>query len=224
MAVGDFDGDGKPDIFCADGQTWWISYGGNTPFVQVIVSDFTHRKDLRFGDFDGDGTTDVFGVVNGGLFTSPHWQVRYGIKGYQGALGPWRPLPVSLTTNPASVDGLVVADFDGDPNGIADVGKPCGLGGGLQISYGGAQGWTNCNDVNAYVSIGSVNLLTCALNPSNLSPCFLANGAIGRFSGGPGADILLWSYYNGQGAAKLWDVAGGIGSPYQLSAPDVDAH
>jgi hypothetical protein len=109
MAVGDFDGDGHADIFCADGGTWWISYGGNTPFVQVIVADATRVKDLRFGDFNGDGTTDVFGVVNG-AFASPQWQVRYGPKGYQGVLGGWQPLPVSLTN---SIDGLFVADFTG---------------------------------------------------------------------------------------------------------------
>lgn len=227
MAVGDFDGDGKPDVFCADGTTWWISYGGNTPFVQVIVEDFTRVKDLRFGDFNGDGTTDVFGVVNG-RFTGPQWQVRYGPKGFQGVLGGWQPLPVSLTSNPASVDGLVVADFDG--NGIADVGMPCSSGGvlgvgaspGWQISHGGAQGWSNCN-----AFAGPLNGANCALIGSGLnsSPCVtLASGAVGRFSGGPGADILLWNYYNSQGAASLWDFPGGTGTPYQLSAPDVDAH
>jgi len=44
------------------------------------------------------------------------------------------------------------------------------------------------------------------------------NGAVGRFSGGAGADILLWSYSNSQGAGTLLDVAGGTGVPYQLSS------
>lgn len=213
MAVGDFDGDSKPDIFCADGSTWWISYGGNTPFVQVIVADSTLRKDLRFGDFNNDGMTDVFGVVNG-AFSSPRWQLRYGPKGYQGFLGGWQPLPASLTSNPASVDGLVVADFDG--NGFADVGMACiNLGApGWQISYGGVQGWSSCNTF-----AGPLNAVNCTLK---FSPCVtLASGAVGRFSGGLGSDILLWNFTNSQGAAPLLDMPGGAGTPFVLSSQDM---
>ena len=114
MMVGDFDGDGRADIFWADGGTWWISYSGTTQFVQVIVSSNLLVSDLRFGDFNGDGATDVFGVVDG------HWSVRYGFKGFRGFLGGWQPLPVSLTK---TVDGLFVADFAGI--GRAAVAKVC---------------------------------------------------------------------------------------------------
>jgi hypothetical protein len=76
MAVADFDGDGHPDIFCDDGVTGWISYGGNTPFVQFNL----RVKDLRFGDFNGDGTTDVLGVVNGALLI-PSCQVSVRPEG-----------------------------------------------------------------------------------------------------------------------------------------------
>ena len=203
MAVGDFDGDGHPDIFCADGGTWWISYGGNTPFVQVIVADSTRVKDLRFGDFNGDGTTDVFGAVNG-RFTSPHWQVRFAPKGYQGVLGGWEPMPVTLSN---TANGLIVADFNGD--GVADVGRWCGsndgANAGWEISYGASLTWSACNSWPA---------------PAN-NTLFLANGAVGHFSGGSGADILLWDYTNSQGAAPLWVVPGGTRAPYTLSSQDM---
>jgi hypothetical protein len=106
MAVGKFldhpVGDRRDDIFCANGLTWYLSYGGSGPFNFAFPLANSFRvKDLRFGDFNGDGKTDVFGVVNGA------WQVSYAqSSGF--ALSNWTPLPVSLTN---AVDGLFVADF-----------------------------------------------------------------------------------------------------------------
>jgi hypothetical protein len=82
MAVGDFDGDGRADIFWADGRTWWVSYGGNTPFVEVQTLGFG-MKELRFGDFDGNGTTDVFEVVSG------NWMVSYSPESIHGLFSSW---------------------------------------------------------------------------------------------------------------------------------------
>jgi len=125
MAVGDFDGDGhSDDIFFADGVSWWISYGGNTPFVKVNDSSF-RRADLRFGDFDGDKATDVFGVV------SNTWSYSKRATG-KWADGYLRP---ALTK---TVNYLFVADFNGD--GLSDVATTNGWG-FLRISYGGQQVW-----------------------------------------------------------------------------------
>jgi FG-GAP-like repeat len=181
MAVGDFDGNGVSDIFYADGQTWWVSYGGNTPFVQVQTSSF-RRQDLLFGDFDGNGTTDVFSVG------SVNWQVSYSPKGVQGLFTSWQPLRAKLTD---AVQGLVVADFNGD--GFADVAMYCGTG-CLNISYGGTQDWAN------YSTVGSLSLV---------------NGGVGHFSGGLGADILVW---NGN---EISVVPSGTGTPQPLSSQDM---
>ena len=135
MAVGDFDGNGISDIFYANGQTWWVSYGGNTLFVQVQTSSF-RRTDLRFGDFDGNGTTDVFSVG------STNWQVSYSPKVVHGSFSNWQSLRPKLTD---TADGLVVADFNGD--GSADVAANCDEGGCWRISYGGFQQWSYVHQV-----------------------------------------------------------------------------
>lgn len=65
--VGDFDGDGRSDLFRLVGNSWQIAYGGNDVWTEVNTtanaagpSATLAFSDLRFGDFDGDGTTDVF--------------------------------------------------------------------------------------------------------------------------------------------------------------------
>jgi len=130
MAVGDFDGNKIADIFWADGQTWWVSYGGNTNFKEVQTSSF-READLRFGDFNGDGNTDVFGVG------SKDWQVSYAPASGQGLFSSWKSLRPRLTD---SARGLIVADFNGE--GYADVATDCTDSGCWRISYRGFQDWT----------------------------------------------------------------------------------
>jgi hypothetical protein len=124
MAVGDFVGDRRPDIFFADGQQWYVSDSGTAPFVVTQTSSF-RVANLRFGDFDDDGKTDVFGIVSG------KWQYSKSAMGY------WTPLRNAMVSN---INSLVVADFNGD--GVADVGANCDDPGCWRISYGGFQDWT----------------------------------------------------------------------------------
>jgi hypothetical protein len=174
-----------------------------------VVQDTTRTYDLRFGDFDGDGTTDVFGVVNGGLFTSPTWQVRHGIKNNRVGLTAWQPLPVSLTT---SVNGLMAADFDGD--GRAD------------IAANGADLFGQVNPTNWMISIdGSAGWTPYAINTSACAPeetTTLFFGAVfGHFAGNKGEDALLPSLANGFCVASGGNQDGQVGwtaglSPYSL--------
>lgn len=188
MAVGDFNGDGKPDIFCADGTQWWIWYGGSssTSFVQG-ASYGLRRSALLFGDFDHDGTTDVFGVVNGGWYYS------------KSATGAWADGLLQTTALPnTNGNALTIGDFNGD--GIPDVATLCTTsnGPGWQISSGGTQPWTPCSPFG-----------------SSGSSFSLVSGPVGHFSGGKGADILLWS------GNDIWSFPGGTGPAQPLSSQDM---
>ena len=60
---GDFDGDGKADIFRATGVAWEYSRGGTEPFQLLNTAPQTLEQ-LMLGDFNGDGITDVFIAEN----------------------------------------------------------------------------------------------------------------------------------------------------------------
>jgi hypothetical protein len=109
LAVGDFDGDHRADLFLATGAQWFIASAGG-PGWTLFANQPQRTGDVRFGDFDHDGRTDVFGV------TGNQWSMVPGATG-----GNWQLLRSALTTSAA---GLVVADFDGD--GYADVARSNG--------------------------------------------------------------------------------------------------
>jgi hypothetical protein len=130
MVVEHFAGNLIPDIFWADGKTWWVSYGGTTPFKEIQTSSF-RVSELRFGDFNHDGKTDIFGVG------SKDWQVSYAPASGRGMFSSWQALRPKLSDSAAS---LIVADFNGD--GTADIATDCSNSACWQISYGGKADWT----------------------------------------------------------------------------------
>jgi hypothetical protein len=75
VAVGDFDGDGRDDIFLANGTAWWYSSAGRTEW-RFLRASTLRVGDLRFGHFTGnDARTDV-------LYASgPNWFVSSGGTG-----------------------------------------------------------------------------------------------------------------------------------------------
>src|SRR6185436_17580094 len=58
LGVGDFDGDGRDDLFLATGTAWYYASSGLTEW-RLINRRFEGIDNLRFGDVDGDGRTDV---------------------------------------------------------------------------------------------------------------------------------------------------------------------
>lgn len=140
FVIGDFVGDGRSDVFYADGKEWWVSDGGAGPFTFYATSSYK-RPDILFGDFDGDGKTDVAGVV------ANQWM-------FVPANGPhsWTPLRAELTK---TMSGLIVADFDG--NGKTDIAQfdtstnPVSM----RISFDGRGDWQTLNpNAPSIVAIG----------------------------------------------------------------------
>jgi hypothetical protein len=98
LGVGDFDRDGRDDLFQATGAAWYYSSGGQAEW-RLLQRGRTEPADhLRFGDFDRDRVTDVFTSVGGKWLVS-----RSGRE-------PWE----TLATSPHGLDEVLLGDFDGD--------------------------------------------------------------------------------------------------------------
>ena len=124
LAFGDFTGDGKTDVFRADGTHWYISEGGTGSWRQLNTSA-VRLPDLAFGDFTGDGKTDVFRA------DGTHWYIS------EGGTGSWR----QLNTSAVRLPDLAFGDFTGD--GKTDVFRADGTH--WYISEGGTGSWRQLN-------------------------------------------------------------------------------
>ena len=125
LAVGDFDGDGREDLFLATGAAWYYASAGVAEW-RLLSAQTDKIDNLMFGDFDGDGRTDVF--TQHGF----NWDVSWGGR------SRWETINVSWNILGSSVIG----DFDGDHR--ADVFYADGQH--WYISYGGNSQFTLVND------------------------------------------------------------------------------
>lgn len=99
VAAGDFDGDGRTDVFLANGTGWFFSRAGVRPWEFLRPSNKRVRK-LAFADIDNDGATDV-------VYRDPAGAVGYVKSGAAAQLTP-------LTSAPVPIGELRFGDFDGD--------------------------------------------------------------------------------------------------------------
>lgn len=98
LGVGDFNGDGREDVFQAVGTLWAYSPSGQREWFFLNDSDLRLR-DLGLGDFNDDGRTDVFFRQGDGWFVS------------HGGVNDPVPLPAGSGID---VKKLRFGDFDDD--------------------------------------------------------------------------------------------------------------
>jgi hypothetical protein len=99
LAVGDFDGDGRDDVFVATGVTWWFSSGGKAEW-RLLNRMPQRTSELIFGDFDADERTDVVTMIDDRLMVSWAGGSR------------WFPLTDSLPN--MTIEDIAVGQFDSD--------------------------------------------------------------------------------------------------------------
>jgi hypothetical protein len=97
LGVGDFDGDGRDDLFLATGAAWYYAPVGIAEW-RFLNAQTDGIGTLLFGDFDADGRTDVF-TQHG-----DNWVVSWG------GASRWDTINVSGPI----LGNAAVGDFDGD--------------------------------------------------------------------------------------------------------------
>jgi hypothetical protein len=129
ILLGDFDGDGRCDVFAVDlrNRTWMISSGGDGPWRALPGTYDLPMEELRAGDFNGDGITDIFRAAPDGRW----WAISPGHY-------DWTVLYASAIP----LRELGFGDFDGD--GITDVLSTSGNV--WSVSWSARSGWQKLND------------------------------------------------------------------------------
>lgn len=130
LATGDFNGDGRTDLFTVDPTRcmWFVALSQGTvaaPWTTLNSGVCQGLDRLVLGDFDGDRRTDVFIAAAGTWYVS-----RGGTEGWTewntSRVDPWQ---------------LSFGDFDGD--GRTDVFNATGKV--WNVSYGGSTVWQRLN-------------------------------------------------------------------------------
>jgi hypothetical protein len=125
FATGDFNGDGRTDVFVATGTAWFYSPSAIAPWVFLHISDKLVNE-LGFADINNDGVTDI---------------LYRDTVGNVGWLQSGRVPLVNFTTSPVAMADMRFGDFDAD--GKTDIFYT--KNNLWNIWYGATQLWTVVN-------------------------------------------------------------------------------
>lgn len=205
LYVGDFNGDGKTDVFRAD-QTgngsqynaWFSATDHNTwdSFSGPSEALGGSNRRVYFGDFDGDGTSDVL---------LARADTLYGNRVYisQGN-GNWQTWSSGLDYWLGGANRQIhIGDFDGD--GDDDILRIDGGGNGQQynllLESDGTGGWTpHFNSPNRYLTGSNRAIYVGDFDGDGTADLFRADG------GGNGSQYNAVLTYTGSGQ---WNIYGG---------------
>src|SRR5258708_22124691 len=127
--VGDFNGDGKPDvaIACSNGINILLGKGDGTFEAPLILVSSPDSSSLRAADFNGDGKLDLVVVRSSGVFLI--------LGNGDGTFQPALSTPLSAPY----LSYLSVADMnsDGKPDLVSFT---TGYGGGASVALGNGDG------------------------------------------------------------------------------------
>jgi hypothetical protein len=206
LRFGDFNGDGKSDVFRADGSKWHVSWSGTGQWAPLNTSTY-QAADLRFADFNGDKKTDIFRA------DGSKWYVSWS------GTGQW----AQLNSSSYGLASLGFADFNGD--GKADVIRTDGSK--WHVSWSGTGQWAQLNSS----SYGLSELRFADFNGDGKADVFRADGSKWHVSwSGTGqwaplntssdkiSDLLFGKF---DGDAKA-DVFKADGSKWKLSSGGTD--